>query len=351
MKLTLNGMIMGGGFGKWLREMKEDVILPEDISQAVEKANELGEDLEIDLSTPGGSVSDAGHMVANLAKLKGKSKVNIQGLVASAGTVLTSVFDEVTMSDFSYFLIHYPRQQFMGTLRPQELKEISNQLQAITEQSIDIYSKKTGLSHEVLEDYMSKETMFNAKQAKELGFVDKVVGQTTQSVAEAFKINPELVMRQSEDKLDQLYQKYNQGETLMSKELVENKVVEDVKPEAEPETTPEVTEPKEDEGEDEPEVKPEAKPEVKEAEPEAKPEDDKDAKISEMEAKLNKLMSTVDKLVEGLTPKTEVKATQVVEQKQEVVPEVIVKSVAEPTTMVHEPKLNPLGFDMTHYDI
>ena len=145
MKRVLNGMITGGGFGKWLREMGEEVILPDDVKEAVTKANELGEDLEIDLTTNGGSVMDAGTMVSELNKLEGKSKVHIQGMVASAGTVLASVFDEVSMSDFSYFLIHYPRQQYYGILRPQELEELTQQLGAITQQSIDIYEAKTGL--------------------------------------------------------------------------------------------------------------------------------------------------------------------------------------------------------------
>lgn len=345
MKLLLNGMITGGGFGKWLREMEEEVILPEDITQAVTEANELGEDLEVELTTPGGSVMDAGTMVAELNKLEGKSKVTIKGLVASAGTVLASVFDEVSMSDFSYFLIHYPRQQFYGILRPQELEEISSSLNAITTQAIDIYEKKTGLSREVIEDYMAKETMFGASQAKELGFVDKVVGTTTQSVSADLNLNPQLVMKKSDDKYDQLYKQYSQGDFEMSKEQLEAaKVVEPVVDEETKETTDEVVEEVTDE---------EVKDEVVE---ETKDEEVKDEVVEEAtEPTLADVLTAITDLTKAFTqsvaksaaekPAGPTQQTQTVEVKIAEKPKVAEQTMAATSTY------NALGFDTKHYDI
>nr|DAL74492.1 MAG TPA: Putative ATP dependent Clp protease [Caudoviricetes sp.] len=342
MKRVLNGMIAGGGFGKWLRDINEDVILPEDVTQAVTEANELGEDLEIELTTPGGSVIDAGTMVAELGKLEGTSTVTIKGLVASAGTVLASVFDEVVMSDFSYFLIHYPRQQFSGVLRPQELEEITSSLNAITKQSIDIYEKKTGLSREVIEDYMAKESMFGATQAKELGFVDKVIGTTTQSVTDELNINPQLVMRKSDDKFDQLYTQFSQGELKMSKEELEkNKVVEPaVEPTVDPEpTTDEVTDEVEDE---EPEVTPVVE------EPVAEPVTEPEPTIADVLTALTALTETITQSFAKPAvpaPAEPAQPTQTVEVK------IAEKPAVAEQTMVVKPNFNPLGFDTTHYDI
>lgn len=344
MKITLNGMITGGGFGKWLREMEEEVILPDDISQAVTKANELGEDLEVELTTNGGSVMDAGTMVSELNKLSGKSKVHIQGMVASAGTVLASVFDEVTMSDFSYFLIHYPRQQYYGILRPQELEELTQQLGAITQQSIDIYEAKTGLDRNVIEDYMAKESMFSASQAKDLGFVDSVVGTTVQSVSEELNINPQLVMQKSDDKYDQLYKQYSQGEFKMAKELVEEKVVEETDKTAE-ETVDETVD--------------------ETVENEEVVEDEEVAETKEDEPSIGDVLQAINKLTEAFTQSVakpakeeeeEVKEEEVKEEvKEEVTQTVEVKFAEKPantnTTMSFKPAFNPLGFDETHYDI
>ena len=343
MKRVLNGMITGGGFGKWLREMGEEVILPEDLTEAVTKANELGEDLEIDLTTNGGSVMDAGAMVSELNKLEGKSKVHIQGMVASAGTVLASVFDEVSMSDFSYFLIHYPRQQYYGILRPQELEELTQQLGAITQQSIDIYEAKTGLDRDVIEDYMAKESMFSASQAKDLGFVDSIVGTTVQSVSEELNINPQLVMQKSDDKYDRLYKQYSQGDLTMAKEIVEEtkdetvpETVEETKDEAVKETTDEVV----DETKDE--VVDETKDEVVD-EPKAEPAD---------EPTIADVLQAVNKLVDAFTQSVAKPAVAEPEQPTQTVEvKIAEKPAVVEQTMSVKPKFNPLGFDTTHYDI
>lgn len=340
MKLLLNGMIAGGGFGKWLREMEEDVILPSDITEAVTKANELGEDLEVELTTPGGSVMDAGTMVAELAKLKGTSKVTISGLVASAGTVLASVFDEVSMSDFSYFLIHYPRQQFSGTLRPQELQEISSALTAITTQSIDIYEKKTGLARDVIEDYMAKESMFGASQAKELGFVDKIIGTTTQSVDDKLNLNPQLVMKKSDDKYDQLYKEFSQGDFEMSKEqLEEAKVVEPVvEPTAEPTVEPVV----------EDETKEDEEPETKVAEPVAEPAAEPEPTLADVLTAITELTKAFTQSVAKPEP---AKVVEPVQPTQTVEVKIAEKPAVAEQTMVATSTYNALGFDTKHYDI
>ena len=343
MKRVLNGMITGGGFGKWLREMGEEVILPGDLTEAVTKANELGEDLEIDLTTNGGSVMDAGTMVSELNKLEGKSKVHIQGMVASAGTVLASVFDEVTMSDFSYFLIHYPRQQYYGILRPQELEKLTQQLGAITQQSIDIYEAKTGLDRDVIEDYMAKESMFSASQAKDLGFVDSIVGTTVQSVSEEMNINPQLVMQKSDDKYDQLYKQYSQGDLTMAKEIVEetkDETVVETVDETKDETVKETTDDVVDETTDE--VVDETKDEVVD-ETKAEPAD---------EPTIADVLQAVNKLVDAFTQSVAKPAVAEPEQPTQTVE---VKIAEKPTvveqTMAVKPNFNPLGFDTTHYDI
>lgn len=334
MKYVLNGMITGGGFGKWLREMGEEVILPDDVIEAVTKANELGEDLEIDLTTNGGSVMDAGTMVSELNKLEGKSKVHIQGMVASAGTVLASVFDEVSMSDFSYFLIHYPRQQYYGILRPQELEELTQQLGAITQQSIDIYEAKTGLDRDVIEDYMAKESMFSASQAKDLGFVDSIVGTTVQSVSEELNINPQLVMKKSDDKYDQLYKQYSQGDLTMAKENVE---------ETKDETVVETVE----------ETKDEVVEETKDEIVAETVEETKDETVDE--PTIADVLQAVNKLVDAFTQSVAKPATTAPAEPAQPTQTVEVKIAEKPAvaeqTMVVKPTFNPLGFDTTHYDI
>ena len=77
------------------------------------------------------------------------------------------------MSPVGMFMIHNPATVAIGDKK--EMQAAIEMLGEVKEGIINAYELKTGLSHDVLSDYMDAETWFNAKKALELGFVDKIL--------------------------------------------------------------------------------------------------------------------------------------------------------------------------------
>lgn len=177
MKAKLSGYITSNDSGKFYEDVfEEECIYPEKVSKLVDQANELNEDLEISFTSYGGSVYDANSISAELKQLKNKSIGYLHGLVASAATIIACSFNTVKAYQGSEYLIHNPRFNVMfATLTPQVLEELTRQLKVTTDNSVETYHDKTGISEDTIRDYMNNETSFSATEALNLKFVDEVI--------------------------------------------------------------------------------------------------------------------------------------------------------------------------------
>lgn len=197
-KIKIHGVI-GGGF--W-EEGVSDAQVEADLEAIKEiKANVI----EVDLDSLGGSVKH-GMKIHNL--LKGNSAkviVNITGWCASMGTVISQAGDEIRMVDNSFYLIHEARTFSIGTSSQLEsdarfLKEINNQI-------ANIYAKKTGKSSKEMLDLMAvnggEGEFWNAKKAKQLGFIDTIYKPENQSKAAAMLTNEQLNQFKIKAKINQ----------------------------------------------------------------------------------------------------------------------------------------------------
>ena len=108
-----------------------------------------------------------------LMDYKGNVTVRIDGIAASAASMIAMAGEPVEMSPVGMFMIHNPATVAIGDKK--EMQAAIEMLGEVKEGIINAYELKTGLSHDVLSDYMDAETWFNAKKALELGFVDKIL--------------------------------------------------------------------------------------------------------------------------------------------------------------------------------
>ncbi len=99
----------------------------------------------------------------------------IDGLCASAATFVALAANIVRMQDTAYFMIHDPSTIAWGTL--EELKKTVDFLKEIKSGLVDAYQGKTKLDPEKLSRMMTDETWMTAKEARELGFIDEVIGE------------------------------------------------------------------------------------------------------------------------------------------------------------------------------
>lgn len=239
MKAKLTGYIVDNGYGKWLDENGEENITPKKVANAVKEANDLNEPLEVEFSSMGGMVSSAGEIVAELQKVKNGTVGILSGLIASAGSTIACAFGKTKMYDYSELMIHNPRitTGWGMTLRPQEVKEIANMLDAGTNNLVNIYTKKTGLSEDKIREYLDNETFFTANEAKDLGFVDEVLPVISNSVGSMPKISYQDLFASADEKFANLTKEYKGANMPNENKLVENGVVEEATTESTEETT------------------------------------------------------------------------------------------------------------------
>ena len=144
-----------------------DYAAPKTLSEALEKA--AGEDVEIEINSPGGYVSCGYEMYANIMNYPGKVTAHVI-CAASAATLLLCAANEVLISDAGYIMIHNASVSAWGNKNT--MQQTHDRLQAIDDGIINAYIRKTGKEKEELQQLMDDETYMSPERAIELGFAD-----------------------------------------------------------------------------------------------------------------------------------------------------------------------------------
>ena len=165
----------------------EDDITPKLFKAELEKLG--GRPITIRINSGGGEVIAASVIRSAIVDYPGKVTVMIDGLAASAATIVATAGDVIKMAESAYFMIHDPSTVAWGTI--DEIKKVLDMLKVIKSGLLDVYQTRTGLPLDKLSKLLSDETWLSAKEAKELGFVDEVVTPEKRVVQPA--ITPDMV--------------------------------------------------------------------------------------------------------------------------------------------------------------
>ena len=130
-------------------------------------------DITVWINSPGGGVCASAQIYNMLRDYKGHVTVKIDGLAASAASVIAVAGDTVLVSPVAMMMIHNPATLAMGNTK--DMEAAIAMLNEVKESILNAYVDKTGLSRNKLSKMMDDETWFNAKKAVELGFADKVL--------------------------------------------------------------------------------------------------------------------------------------------------------------------------------
>lgn len=137
--------------------------------------NNDGGNITVWINSPGGDVFAASQIYNMLMDYKGDVTVKIDGIAASAASVIAMAGGEVQMSPVSMMMIHNPMTIAFGDTA--EMKKAIQMLSEVKESIINAYELKTGLSRTKLSNMMDDESWFNSKKAVELGFADAIMFQ------------------------------------------------------------------------------------------------------------------------------------------------------------------------------
>lgn len=125
------------------------------------------------INSPGGDCVAAAQIYNMLIDYKGDVTVKIDGIAASAASVIAMAGTNVLMSPVSMLMIHNPMTIAFGNKG--EMEKAISMLDEVKESIINAYEIKTGMSRAKLSHLMDSETWMDAHKAVELGFADDIL--------------------------------------------------------------------------------------------------------------------------------------------------------------------------------
>lgn len=138
-------------------------------------------DIVVWINSPGGDCVAAAQIYNMLMDYPGNVTVKIDGIAASAASVIAMAGTKVLMSPTALMMIHNPLTVAIGDTA--EMQKAIDMLSEVKESIINAYEIKTGLSRAKLSHLMDAETWMNAKKAMELGFADELLFKSEEEPA------------------------------------------------------------------------------------------------------------------------------------------------------------------------
>lgn len=133
------------------------------------------------INSPGGDCIAAAQIYNMLMDYPAEVTVRIDGVAASAASVIAMAGTTVQMSPVSMMMIHNPMTAAIGDT--EDMRKAIQLLDEVKESIINSYEIKTGLSRARLSHLMDNETWMNAKKAMDLGFCDEILFQDADDAA------------------------------------------------------------------------------------------------------------------------------------------------------------------------
>lgn len=170
-------------FWNWVRDedgrtlylngtIAEESWFEDEVTPAAFKAELMaGEgDITVWINSPGGDCIAASQIYCMLMDYRGAVTVKIDGIAASAASVVAMAGTTVLMAPTALMMVHNPLTVAIGD--SEEMKKAVALLDEVKESIINAYEIKTGLSRARLSHLMDAETWLSAHKAAEMGFAD-----------------------------------------------------------------------------------------------------------------------------------------------------------------------------------
>lgn len=169
-------------------------------------------DITVWINSPGGDCIAAAQIYNMLLEYKGNVTIKIDGIAASAASVVAMAGNKVIMSPVSMLMIHNPMTMAAGDTI--EMKKAISMLTEVKESIINAYELKTGMSRDKIAKLMDAETWMDANKAVELGFADEILSRESSVKPSAMMYSENVVSRKLWNKISAKYRPKEQGRTV-----------------------------------------------------------------------------------------------------------------------------------------
>ncbi|WP_288761013.1 head maturation protease, ClpP-related [uncultured Veillonella sp.] len=138
-------------------------------------------DLTVRINSGGGDVFAAQSIYNMLKSYAGQVTVMIDGICASAATIVACAGDKVVMPSNALYMIHNPSVCLLDSYDADELEKITNYLSSVKQTIVNVYlQRNVNVAEDELKQFMDNETWLTADEAKSYGFIDEIGGDVAE---------------------------------------------------------------------------------------------------------------------------------------------------------------------------
>lgn len=148
-----------------------DEVTPAQFREDLQALGDVDE-IRVYINSPGGDVFAGQTIHSMLARHPATITVYVDGLAASAASLIAMAGDVVIMPKNAMMMVHNPSALVWG--EAEDMRHMADALDKIRDSMVAAYRAKTGLDDEQIIELLDAETWMTAEEAVELGFADKV---------------------------------------------------------------------------------------------------------------------------------------------------------------------------------
>lgn len=140
------------------------------------------ETLTVRINSPGGDVFEGIAIYEALRRWRGTVRVTVDGLAASAASVVAMGGDTIGISPAAMMMVHEPWMITLGNAT--ELRESADLLDKVNDSIVLAYTTREGVEEEAIRQALADETWYGAQEAIDAGLADEL----TEAVAAAASV-------------------------------------------------------------------------------------------------------------------------------------------------------------------
>lgn len=154
----------------WYDENSDNYIYPQKIKSFLDELD--GEDIKVRINSNGGDVFAGITIYNQLKDYKGKVSVKVDGIAASAGSIIAIAGDTVDSGVNGMMMIHPPWTYTAGSSK--DLRAVADDLEKIESSIVATYMTKFKGTEDELRALMEAESYLTAEECVALGFADEI---------------------------------------------------------------------------------------------------------------------------------------------------------------------------------
>ena len=135
-----------------------------------------GKNITLRINSPGGDIFAAQAIYNVLRAYPGKVTAHIDGICASAATVVACGAGKVVMPKNALYMIHNPMACVFDMLDAEALRKMADTLAKVKETVVNVYKDRAGdkMSVDEIIRLMNEETWMSAEEALDKGLIDEI---------------------------------------------------------------------------------------------------------------------------------------------------------------------------------